>query len=72
MRYVTCTGKIPHSEKGRYFNEMVITLGEVGEAISENQSSLRYSRKSFLFRQIIAYVTIEVSVIGGKWNDETS
>lgn len=51
---------------------MVITLGEVGEAISENQSSLRYSRYSFLFRQIRVYVTIEVSVIGGKRNDETS
>lgn len=50
---------------------MVITLGEAGETICETRVLSDIAGTGF-FRQIIAYVTIEVSVIGGKRNDETS
>lgn len=53
---------------------MVISLWEAGEAISETRvlSHIAGTGFFFFFKQIIAYVTIEVSVIGSKRNDETS
>lgn len=52
---------------------MVISLWEAGEAISETRVLSHIAGTGFFFfKQIIAYVTIEVSVIGSKRNDETS